>query len=442
MIRQITFYDNFKMKWFFFSIFFLVFIKNRWSSFFKKIVFLNLSFLSFYPIVINFSFFVFDKIRWLIIWLTSLTMLLTILTVKKDLIFFKKPHLFIIIYALTSILFLFFTRINLIIFFFRFEIALIPIIIIILGWGRQVERLQASNFLIIYTIFFSIFFMFRTLNLISLFNRSSFLVLLVLQTYNFSGLFLCFIFIAFLVKLPIFFLHKWLPKAHVEAPVFGSVILARILLKIGVYGLTRFYFLLKVKYYYVLMILIIGCVLRNLICFWQRDLKSLVAYSSIGHITITALSLFINLEFRNKIILIIIFRHGVISSSMFIIVEEIYQYTSSRNFYFIQGLRIRFWSLILLSLLNLSGNLAVPPSISFFFEWSIRIRLIYVSSIFVFIIFLIVMFSTYFNIFLFVQICHGKIRGVRNNLYNFNFLNLFFCAIFSRLILFYINIFV
>jgi NADH-ubiquinone oxidoreductase chain 4 len=94
--------------------------------------------------------------------------------------------------------------------------------------------------------------------------------------------------IGFLVKLPIFSTHLWLPKAHVEAPIAGSIILAAILLKLGGYGLARisiiFQNIVVFSSAILIRISITGAITTRLICIRQPDLKSLIAYSSVGHI--------------------------------------------------------------------------------------------------------------------------------------------------------------
>jgi len=93
---------------------------------------------------------------------------------------------------------------------------------------------------------------------------------------------------AFMIKMPIYYRHLWLPKAHVEAPVSGSIILAGVLLKLGGYGLLRVGYIISYQFFSVsgifISISIWGAFITRMICIRQVDIKSLIAYSSVGHI--------------------------------------------------------------------------------------------------------------------------------------------------------------
>lgn len=140
-----------------------------------------------------------------------------------------------------------------------------------------------------------------------------------------------------------------MPKAHVEAPVYGSMILAAILLKLGGYGLLRFieiFILVRIKYNYLIFrVRIIGGLLVRIMCLVQIDIKKLVAYSSVVHINIILCSILTLIKLGFIRAYIIIISHGLCSSGLFYIVNLYYERSIRRVIFFNKGILNIFSSL-------------------------------------------------------------------------------------------------
>lgn len=322
-----------------------------------------------------------------------------------------------LIFGLIFILVITFLVNDLVMFYFFFEASLIPTLIIIIGWGYQPERIQAGVYFMFYTLTASLplllvrVYYFNILGGVRLGDLGIFVNLKFTKSIRLI-LFLMTR-IAFLVKLPIYFTHLWLPKAHVEAPVAGSIILAGVLLKLGGYGIIRVSFLLKFIIGAIMRVLIGLSLFRiiyvGLICCRLNDFKALVAYSSVAHMSIVIRGrLIINLWGIAGALMIII-RHGLSSSGLFCIVNIFYERLSSRRFYINKGLLLLFPLLSLIIFLLSASNIAAPPTINLISEIFLIISIIGFNYLIIVVFPLGSFLGAVFTIFIYSFSQHGKI---------------------------------
>ncbi len=285
-------------------------------------------------------------------------------------------------------------------FYLRFELRLIPIVLLIIILGVQPERLLASFYFLFYTIRISLPFLFSVLRF--MWNYKFFYPL-----FLYTRLVLILI-LPFLVKLPIFGLHFWLPKAHVEARTRGSMVLAGLILKLGGFGLVRLYFYVVngFNFFYKLKGLILSLVLvSRIFTFLQSDAKKIVAYRRVTHINFILISILISMKFMWVRVTLSSISHCWASMGLFGAVGLYSHNRGSRILIFLSNRLNNWFRLILFCLLCL--NFSVPPFLSFFSEIFFFIRLMSVSFL-VAIIVVAGIFFCYYNVKLFYLINQGK----------------------------------
>jgi len=325
------------------------------------------------------------------------------LWVFSFMVLFNKIIIFSSYIAITDTLLLiiimfFFSR-KRITFYMLFEVRLVPTLMIVLFYGYQPEKLSASKYLLLYTVTSSLPMLFIFLN-----NRRYMQFIISSDTVWFS----LFITFGFIVKTPIYLVHVWLPKAHVEAPIAGSIALAGVLLKMGRYGLLVFcpsqvrpvlvgYLSLRVW----------GSIYCRLSCLRSWDIKSLIAYRSVVHIGVTTNRLVMGSEIGYIAALIIAIGHGFCSPILFAMAHIVYCSSHRRTIFNNKGiLRVPLLSMVMFLLLTI--NMGVPPSLTFFRELLMMVTLIRKLEFLAILSIVVFFLRALYNLMLFVSLRQSK----------------------------------
>lgn len=281
----------------------------------------------------------------------------------------------IIMLLLETLLLAVFLVLDILLFYIFFESILPPLFLLIGLYGSS-NKVRASFYLFLYTLWGSLFLLLSILSIYSIMGVTDFDALYKTNFNYYTQIFLfCGIFIAFAVKTPVIFLNTWLLKAHVESPLGGSILLAGIVLKLSLYGIFRLILPLLPKAYinYTYIIYLIGVITIIYASFSTLrtiDIKELIAYSSVSHAAVYLLGAFSNSIQGIEGSILLGLGHGFVSSGLFICAGGVlYDRSSTRLITFYRGSAQLMPLFSVLFFILCLGNAGTPLSLNFLGEF-------------------------------------------------------------------------
>nr|ATC73016.1 NADH dehydrogenase subunit 4 [Balclutha sp. EMHAU-2015-Zz052711] len=323
--------------------------------------------------------------------------------------------------CLAFFLLMIFSTLNFFYMYMSFEFVLVPLVIMILGWGYQPERLISGMYLFFYTLIVSLPLLMLILKLYKSCGSMFF------DYLKFDSSFLIYhliMMIVFMVKMPMYLMHFWLPKAHVQAPVAGSMILAGLMLKIGGYGLIRIMYMFEFMYmnysYMWFALSIIGSIFIGMMCLIQEDIKCLIAYSSVSHMGMVIVGLLSMSKWGLMGAFMLMLAHGFCSSGMFYMANLFYLRTTSRSFFINKGIMIFMPSSSMFWFMLCAFNMSCPPSLNFISELMILSSMVSFWMMSTLFFMLMSFICACFSYYLFSYTQHGTF----SSMYSFSTINM------------------
>ena len=317
--------------------------------------------------------------------------------------------------VLESLLIAVFVVLDLLLFYVFFESVLIPLFIIVGVWGASADRIRASFLLFLYTLFGSLFMLLAFLVIFYHVGSTDFEVLSLADISFESQRWLWLaIFLSLAIKTPLLPVHIWLSRAHVEAPVAASMVLAGLILKLATYGFLRVLipFLPEATSYFsplVQTIAVVTLVYSSLTTLRQTDFKVLVAYSSIAHMSVVVIGLFSNTLQGIEGAILLGIAHGIVSPAMFMCVGGIlYDRYHTRVIRYYRGLTQYMPMFSLLFFLFILGNMSTPLTVNWAGELMALMGSIQRSPLIGLAMSSGIVFSAAYSIWLYARLCNGS----------------------------------